>query len=83
MHVHHHMDIRDLKFQVSSLVKWTMAPSRISTGFLPLFFFSLLFVQSALVMAKRVRLDEIVGVLGEKKEEEPEGEELGNDSTGN
>ena len=76
------MVIWDLKFQVPSLVKWTMAPSCISTGFLPLFFF-FLFVQSALVTAKRVRLDEIVGVLGEKKEEEPEGEVLGDDSTGN
>ena len=74
-----------------SLVNWTMAPSHISTGFLPLFFFSLLlflfsfflFVQSALVAAKRVRLDEIVEVLGEKEEEEPGGEVLGDDSTGN
>ena len=82
--MHHHMVVRDLKFQVPSLVKWTMAPSCISTGFLLLFFFLFfVFVQSALVTAKRVRLDEIVGVLGEKKEEEPEGEVLGDDSTGN
>ena len=34
-------------------------------------------------MAKRARLDEIVGHLKEEKEEEPEGEELGESDTGN
>ena len=33
-------------------------------------------------MAKRARLDEIVGHLKEEKEEEPEGEELGESDTG-
>ena len=33
-------------------------------------------------MAKRARLDEIVGRLTEEKEEEPEGEELGESDTG-
>ena len=59
MHVHHHMVIWDLKFQVLSLVKWTMAPSHISTGFLPLFFEFLL--QSALVATKWAHLAEGTG----------------------
>ena len=33
-------------------------------------------------MAKRARLDEIVGHLKEEKEEEPEGEVLGESNTG-
>ena len=40
-------------------------------------------MQSALVAAKRAQLDEIVGTLREEKEEEPEGEVLGDESTGN
>ena len=36
-----------------------------------------------MVAAKRARLDEIVGHLKEEKEEEPEGEELGESDTGN
>ena len=36
-----------------------------------------------MIAAKRVRLDEIVGRLTEEKEEEPEGEELGESDTGN
>ena len=35
-----------------------------------------------MVAAKRVHLDEIVGQLKEKKEEDPEGEELGESDTG-
>ena len=34
-------------------------------------------------MAKTARLDEIVGRLKEEREEEPEGEELGESDTGN
>ena len=34
-------------------------------------------------MAKKVRLEKIVGCLTEEKEEEPEGEELGESNTGN
>ena len=40
-------------------------------------------MQSALVAVKRAQLDEIVGIMREEKEEEPEGEGLGDDSTGN
>ena len=40
-------------------------------------------MQSALVTAKRAQLDEIVGPMMEEKEEEPEGEVLGDESTGN
>ena len=40
-------------------------------------------MQSALVTAKRAQLDEIVGAMREDKEEELEGEVLGDDSTGN
>ena len=40
-------------------------------------------MQSALVTAKRAWLDEIVGAMKEEKEEEPEGEVLGEESTGN
>ena len=84
MCMHYHMVIRDLKFHVPSLVKWTMAPSCLSTWFLLLFFFFLIsFVQSALVTVKSARLDEIVGAMREEKEEEPEGEVVGDDSTGN
>ena len=36
-----------------------------------------------MIAAKRARLDEIVGHLKEEKEEEPEGEELGESDTGN
>ena len=36
-----------------------------------------------MIAAKRARLDEIVGYLREEKEEEPEGEELGESDTGN
>ena len=36
-----------------------------------------------MIAAKRARLDEIVGHLKEEKEEEPEGEELGDSDTGN
>ena len=50
-------------------------------GFLLLFFN--IPRQSALVATKRVWLDEIVGVMKEEKEEEPEGEVLGEESTGN
>ena len=35
-----------------------------------------------MIAAKRARLDEIVGHLKEEKEEEPEGEELGESDTG-
>ena len=40
-------------------------------------------VQSALVTTKRAQLDEIVGAMKEEKEEEPEGEALDEESTGN
>ena len=36
-----------------------------------------------MIAAKRARLDEIVGYLKEEKDEEPEGEELGESDTGN
>ena len=36
-----------------------------------------------MIAAKRARLDEIVGCLTEEKEEELEGEELGESDTGN
>ena len=36
-----------------------------------------------MIAAKRARLDEIMGHLKEEKEEEPEGEELGESDTGN
>ena len=36
-----------------------------------------------MIAAKRARLDEIVGHLTEEREEEPEGEELGESDTGN
>ena len=58
-----------------------MAPSCSTAGFLPLFF--LISLQSALVTAKRAQLDEIVGPMREEKEEEPKGEVLGDESTGN
>ena len=57
-----------------------MAPSHISIGFLLLFPEFLL--QSALVATKQAHLAEIVGVLKEEKEEEPEGEIIGDESTG-
>ena len=59
-----------------------MAPSCISDGFFLTAFF-LITMQSALVAAKRAWLDKIVGVMKEEKEEEPEGEVLGEESTGN
>ena len=71
---------RTLSFCMPSSVRWTMAPSHIIYLFLLLFFFFNT-VQSALVMAKRARLDKIVGTLREK-EEEPEGKVLGESSTG-
>ena len=80
VHVHHHMVIRDLEFCMPSSVRWTMAPSHIINGFLPLF--SNIFC-SALVTAKKAWLNEIIGTIREEKEEEPEGEVLGDDSTGN
>ena len=80
MHVHHHMVIWDLKFQVPSLVKWTMAPSHITTGFLPLFPKFLL--QNVLVATKQARLVEIVGTVKEEKEEELEGKVIADESTG-
>ena len=58
-----------------------MAPSCLTTGFLPLFFKFL--VQGALVAAKWAHLAEIVGIMKEEKEEEPEGEVLGEESSGN
>ena len=76
--MHHHMVIWDLKFQAPSLVKWTMAPSCISIGFLLLFPEFLL--QSALVATKQACLAELVGAL--KEEEEPEREVIGDESTG-
>ena len=45
--------------------------------------FTAIFLQSALVAAKKARLNEIIGTIREEKEEEPEGEVLGDDSTGN
>ena len=80
MCMHHHMVIQDLKFQVPSLVKWTMAPSCITTRFLPLFPKFLL--QSVLVATKQAWLAEIVGAVKKEKEEEPEGEVIGDESTG-
>ena len=77
MHAHHHVVIWDLKFQVPSLVKWTMAPSHVTTGFLLLFPEFLL--QSVLVATKQAWLAEIVGTV---KEEEPEGEVIGDESPG-
>ena len=78
VHAHHHVVIQDLKFWVPSLVKWTMAPSHISIGFLPLF--PEFIFQSASVATKQARLAELVGAL--KEEEEPEGEVIGDESTG-
>ena len=80
MHAHHHVVIQDLKFQVPTLVKWTMAPSHISIGILLLFPKFLL--QSALVATKQAHLAELVGALKEEEEEEPEGEVIGDESTG-
>ena len=40
-------------------------------------------MQSALVTVKKARLDKIIGTIREEKEEKPEGEVLGDDSTGN
>ena len=57
-----------------------MAPSHIINWFLLLFFYYIIY--SALVAAKKVQLDDIIGTIVEK-EEEPEGEVLGEDSTGN
>ena len=45
------------------------------------FFFSMYFEQDVLLAAKWARLDQIVGSLKEK-EEEPEGEALGDSDTG-
>ena len=56
-----------------------MTPSRTFSLQLPLFsffFFSMYFEQDVLLAAKWARLDQIVGSLKEK-EEEPEGEALG------
>ena len=60
-----------------------MTPSRAFSLQLPLFsfFFSMYFEQDVLLAAKRARLDQIVGSLKEK-EEEPEGEALGDSDTG-
>ena len=58
-----------------------MAPSHVIIWFLPLFFFNFL-MQSALVAAKQACLDEIIGKMKDKGEEEPEGEAIGEDSSG-
>ena len=39
-------------------------------------------MQSALVAAKQACLDEIIGEIKDEGEEEPEGEDIGNDSSG-
>ena len=39
-------------------------------------------MQSALVAAKQAHLDEIIGKMKDKGEEEPEGEDIGEDSSG-
>ena len=57
-----------------------MAPSHIIYLFLLLFFNYT--IKNVLVTAKRARLDEIIGNLKEEKEEEPEGEVLGDSDTG-
>ena len=58
-----------------------MAPSCIIVWFLLLFFFNFL-AQSTLVAAKQARLDKLIGKMKDKQEEEPEGEAIGNDSSG-
>ena len=55
-----------------SSVRWTMAPSHIIIWILLLFFFNFL-VQSTLVAAKQACLDELIGRIKDKGEEEPEG----------
>ena len=60
-----------------------MAPSCIIYLLLPLIYFFLNYIiQDILVATKWARLDEIIGNLKEEKEEEPEGEVLGNSDTG-
>ena len=62
-----------------------MAPSCITERLFTTFFFifSISLCRSALVTAKRAQLDKIIGAMKEEKEEEPEGEVLGEESTGN
>ena len=63
-----------------SFVRWTMAPSHIFS--LHLLLISKYYIkQDALLATKQAHLDEIVGQLREK-EEEPEGEVLGDSDTG-
>ena len=80
--VHQHMVIRDLEFCMPSLVKMDNGSILLNYWVFTTIFFQFL-VQSALVAAKRAQLDKIVGPMREEKEEEPEGEVLGDESTGN
>ena len=59
-----------------------MAPSPLNYWVFTAIFSNFLY-RGALVTAKRAQLDEIVGPMREEKEEEPEGEVLGDESTGN
>ena len=63
-----------------SSVRWTVAPSLIFSLHLLLKFFNYI-KWEVLIAAKQAQLDEIVGHLKEK-EEEPEGEVLGESNTG-
>ena len=83
MHMHHHVVIWDLEFSCTIF-------SKMDNGSILQIFFAFTskkFIfdyikQEVLIAAKWVHLDEIVGHLKEEKEEEPEGEELGESNTG-